>query len=544
MKRFLCTVTVCSLLLTGCAVDTSKIPIIGDKLSKGGEDVESEYPIEYDEDGNIIPVEVTDPETGETYMVDPILGLRIDTSIDGDVPNEDGMFTEGTDVTYDVLLSQTTSYPQLTVTLYGLNGNPRIVDQYVYDDFNNTAVRYEYDAYNMLSITYFDNKTNKAYTNLGMRGWQELSNERLEGLQILLNPAGFEQKELYKSGEFIYLKGVMPVSSIGNGRDIISRMIINNFSSLSNIDIEGMYNADGNTLFRIEMTITNDDGEYLLAVVPTMAKQSVVVPQNVLYKEQPKEQEVSTEMERIPAFAYIKPIVYGNVDEVTRDIVLATYNFKRSDIVAKYGANLDVNVYIERLGTILDDNMSIIDFVKNIEDGVYTSIEDQSASDTIYEYLLKRDKEITDEEITALEVKPEPVEYPVEYDEDGNVILIEETDDEGNTIWINPETGVQVNEDGTPIESEESEEDSEEGEEGEEPEEEPEGETESESKTMYATTTVNVRKGPGTGFDKVGSVGAGVAVTFLEQDSTDPSWYKIMLSDGTEGYMKSDYLRE
>ncbi len=542
MKRLLFATMACSFLLTGCSVDTSKIPIIGDKLAKEEEPTEPEYPIEYDAEGNVIPVEVTDPETGETYMIDPVLGLRIDESIESEVPDEDGIVREETQVTCTDLLGQRTSYPQLTLTLYGLNGSPRIVDQYAYDDFNNTVVRYEYDAYNTVSMTYFDNKTNKAYTNLGMRGWQELSNERLEGLQVMINPEGFQQEELYQSGDYIYLKGTLPVQSIGTGRDIISRMIINNFKSLSDIKIDALYSAADNSLFRMEMHIINEDDEYRLAVVPNMAKQTVVVPENVLYKEQPEEPEVDTEMERIPAFAYIKPIVYGDAEEISREVILKTYGFKRTDILAKYGEDLDVNAYLERLGTILTDDMSVIDFVQSINDGAYASEVDQAVATTVYEFVLKRDAEMTDEEISALEVKPEPVEYPIEYDEEGNLILIEETDDEGNTIWINPETGEQVNEDGTPIESEEEGEETGEGD-GEE-ENPDEGEPETEGKIMYATTTVNVRKGPGTGFDKVGSVVEGTSVTVMGEDDDDPTWYHVVLEDGTEGCMKSDYLKE
>lgn len=540
MKRLLFTIVTCSLLLTGCTVDTSKIPIIGSKISKEEESSEPQYPIEYDADGNVIPVEVTDPETGETYMIDPVLGFRIDTSIEGEVPNEDGMFISNTDVTYTDLLSQRTSYPQLTITLYGINGTPRIVDQYVYDDFNNTAVRYEYDAYNSVSMTYFDNKTNKAYTNLGMRGWQELTNERLESLQVLINPDGFQQEELYQSGDFIYLKGVLPLQSIGSGRDIISRMIVNNFKSLSDISIDGLYSASDNTLFRLEMHITTGDGEYLMSVVPNKNKQSVRVPENVLNKQERTENpEINTDMERIPAYAYIKQVIYGNAEEITREVVLNTYGFKRTDIVAKYGENLDINAYLERLANILADDMSIVDFVKNISDGVYVDDVDQAAAGTIHDFMLKRDREMSDEEIAAIGVKPAPKEYPIEYDENGNIILIEETDEEGNTIWINPETGEQVNEDGSPIQQEETGEEEETGEdEGEEQEPEPE------TKTMYSTVNVNVRKGPGTGFDKVGSVPAGNAVTVTSVDETDPSWYHVILADGTEGCIKSDYLRE
>lgn len=538
MKRLLFATVACSVLLTGCSFDTSKLPFVGDKTS---EESEPEYPIEYDADGNVIPVEVTDPETGETYMVDPVLGLRIDESIGNEVPNENGVFEEQTDVTYTDLLGNMVSYPQLTITLYGLNGSPRIVDQYVYDDFNNTAVRYEYDSYNTVSMTYFDNKTNKAYTNLGMREWQELSNERLEGLQVLINPDGFTQEELYKSGDYIYLKGTLPVQGIGNGRDIVSRMIINNFKSLSNIKVDAVYKAEENLLYRMEMRIVNEDGEYLLSIVPNMNKQTVVVPDNVLNKEQPVEEEVSTDLDRIPAMAYIKPLVYGDVEEISREVILTTYGFKRTDIVAKYGEDLDINAYLERLGTMLEDDMSILDFVQNISNGVYVDDVDQATAGTIYEFLLNLDDSISDEDIEALELKPIPKEYPIEYDEEGNLILIEETDEEGNTVWINPETGEQVNEDGTPIESDE---DNEEDDKEDEDEGDGDGEEEPETKTMYATTTVNVRKGPGTGFDKVGSVNADTAVTVSGPDENDPTWFHVILEDGTEGCIKSDYLRE
>ena len=61
-------------------------------------------------------------------------------------------------------------------------------------------------------------------------------------------------------------------------------------------------------------------------------------------------------------------------------------------------------------------------------------------------------------------------------------------------------------------------------------------------KTMYAKSTVNVRKGPSTDFDKVGSLSAGKQVKVVGQ-SDQTGWYLIQF-DGKEGYVSNSYLQD
>ena len=61
-------------------------------------------------------------------------------------------------------------------------------------------------------------------------------------------------------------------------------------------------------------------------------------------------------------------------------------------------------------------------------------------------------------------------------------------------------------------------------------------------KTMYAKSTVNVRKGPSTDFEKVGSLSAGKQVKVVGQ-SDQTGWYLIQF-DGKEGYVSNSYLQD
>ena len=61
-------------------------------------------------------------------------------------------------------------------------------------------------------------------------------------------------------------------------------------------------------------------------------------------------------------------------------------------------------------------------------------------------------------------------------------------------------------------------------------------------KTMYAKSTVNVRKGPSTDFEKIGSLSAGKQVKVVGQ-SDQTGWYLIQF-DGKEGYVSNSYLQD
>ena len=61
--------------------------------------------------------------------------------------------------------------------------------------------------------------------------------------------------------------------------------------------------------------------------------------------------------------------------------------------------------------------------------------------------------------------------------------------------------------------------------------------------TVQAKTTsdLNVRKGPGTSYGIIKVIDMNVNVTVTE--ATNSSWYKVKLSDGTEGYLAAQYLK-
>ena len=54
-----------------------------------------------------------------------------------------------------------------------------------------------------------------------------------------------------------------------------------------------------------------------------------------------------------------------------------------------------------------------------------------------------------------------------------------------------------------------------------------------------SSNTLNVRKGPGTGYARIGSLSNGAAVTILGEES---GWYKISYNGGT-GYVSKEYIQ-
>ena len=52
---------------------------------------------------------------------------------------------------------------------------------------------------------------------------------------------------------------------------------------------------------------------------------------------------------------------------------------------------------------------------------------------------------------------------------------------------------------------------------------------------------VNLRRGAGTNYGVIKVIGTGTTVTVT--DASNSQWYKVKLSDGTEGYLFSEYLK-
>ena len=59
--------------------------------------------------------------------------------------------------------------------------------------------------------------------------------------------------------------------------------------------------------------------------------------------------------------------------------------------------------------------------------------------------------------------------------------------------------------------------------------------------TARTTTDINLRRGPGTTYGVIMVVDENVTVTVTE--ATNSEWYKVRLSDGTEGYFSAQYLK-
>ena len=55
------------------------------------------------------------------------------------------------------------------------------------------------------------------------------------------------------------------------------------------------------------------------------------------------------------------------------------------------------------------------------------------------------------------------------------------------------------------------------------------------------TADVNLRRGAGTNYGVIKVIGTGTTVTVT--DASNSQWYKVKLSDGTEGYLAAQYLK-
>jgi hypothetical protein len=66
-----------------------------------------------------------------------------------------------------------------------------------------------------------------------------------------------------------------------------------------------------------------------------------------------------------------------------------------------------------------------------------------------------------------------------------------------------------------------------------------EADTAKEGYKGYATTNLNVRSGPGTSYDSIGGVGIEENVTVVDEEG---GWLKVRLSDGTEGWVSSNFV--
>jgi uncharacterized protein YraI len=53
-----------------------------------------------------------------------------------------------------------------------------------------------------------------------------------------------------------------------------------------------------------------------------------------------------------------------------------------------------------------------------------------------------------------------------------------------------------------------------------------------------------MRSGPGTSYDKIGSAPAGTNITVVGPADEDPEWSKCIMGDGTEYYLKNEFLTD
>lgn len=429
----------------------------------------------------------------------PIPGLNKDEEVVEEQPTEEPI--ELTILSTDEvlgyssasLLTQITTYPQIVITYYNEWMVPTTVESYTVDSVSRTGVKYWYDQEN-IGTTYYDNYTNKAWTNEGMVEWNEVTGQRLDNLTAYINADKFHEEEYTYDDDWVYVKGSIDVYT---DKSTVMQSIYKHFPDMTALYIDAVYDRETKELFRMEITVTASDIEYKVGVTPSMEVLTVKIPQKIIDGEtEVKEQD--NEINTIPMDTWLWSALYilDNNEGINREYVIESYDLIASEVEKKY-EGIDVESFIQ---TIIDtgNTYSVAEFLEaynaklDEEDTEHTfaSIDEQAAYEYIHEKLIDIDETIEDKAVKTLIAKPDEEENP----------------------------------------------------DGESGEEQPVEEVEQEKVYKKTTTNVNMRSGPGTSYEKLGKVPEGTQVEILGTAEEDSTWSKVLTPDGVECYLKNDYL--
>ena len=486
MKRKLLFVLLFSTFLVGC--DTSAIK---NMLPKKEPVLEEGKEYQYDENGELM----LDAEGNPMEVVAP--------------PPPPPTLEETLGFGAKELLENITAYPGMVVTHYDQSEQVNRVTYYQVDSKNKTAVKYQYDKEDGILYSYYDNNQSVGYTNVNSTGWQKLDNERVSQIVPIVPHASFTQVGFTQDNDYLYLEGnITP----GADKNIINASLRDLFkNSAENVYLNAVYRADDKSLLNMRLVVESYANTHVVSFTPIMKENTIIIPENAMNLVNPNSVGVSTDaqvLSRIPNYVLLHYAVFDvEAADVNKELIIDKFELIASELKRTY-KNIDVDKFIESCIAI-STGETISSFVEKNGNDSYTTVEDKAAAEMIYARLLKIDSSIDDATLQKItDASPNP-DDPVQEEP------MEEVPEE--PVEETPEEPVEE----TP----------------EEPVEEKEPIVQAE-----ANTDVNVRKGPGTGFDKIGRIPKGTIVVVTKVDETDATWSHVILPSGVEGCIKNTYL--
>lgn len=413
------------------------------------------------------------------------------------------MITEGVDTSYVTqnnlgltaqdLLSSTTTYDEVTIVTRNNLGTVLNVSEYKMDYNSRTGKRNWYTQNQSIGSTYYDIKSNKAYSNIGMVVWEEQNNERLDNLMMIFNTSYFTLEDFSSDDVFIYVKGSLAREALGDN-SVLMKEIYKQIPTATEMELFNIYNLDDKRLFHSEITVTCPQGVYTVTAAPTITGEYITIPEYVTNPVIDHETEIKEGIVNIPKQAYLYSALYmtDKPEIITRDWLINEYQFKATVLEEKY-TGIDVEVFLERMQTI-DDEMSVEQFLNSYAEksGSYDTPEENAVYFIIYDRLKELDTSIDEEKIAAMVIKPEEPES-VEGEEQSTEEQVEE-----------PQYTVMI---------------------------------------VKGAPNVNKRTGPGTNYDKDGQVHEGDEINVIGQSEENADWMKCIDAEGKEFYIKSNYLK-
>lgn len=471
-------------MLNGCA----QIDAIKDKITKNDESQEVTTTPEqealvgtYTEEGALI--------TGFDEN-----GWMITEEIDTNYVTATNLGIEAED-----LLSNTTLYNGVTIVTRNNIGEVLNVSDYHIDYDSRIGKRNWYTRNQNIGTTYYDIAKNKAYSNIGMVGWEEQNNERLENIMMIFNSSYFTLDEFYSDDMYIYVKGSLAREAAGDNSILMSE-IYKQINTLTGMTLFNIYDINTKELVRSQIDVECPQGIFTVSAVPNQDEGYITIPDYVINPVVDNTTVVKEGIVNIPMQAYLYSALYmtDKPEIINREWLIEEYQFKASELENSY-TDIDVEKFLEEL-QVIDDSMSVEEFLTSYAEksGIYETPEENAIYSIIYDRLKELDTSIDEETIAIMALKP-----------------IEEEPAEGEE---NPEEG-EV--------------------------EEPTEPAEPEYTVMVVTGARNVNKrlGPGTNFDKDGQVHEGDELNVIGQAEENADWYKCVDADGKEFYIKSDYLK-
>lgn len=421
--------------------------------------------------------------------------------------------TQSLGVTSKDLLAQKTSYSQMVVTTYDASGKTVGCVYYVVDSSNKSAVKYLYD-YNQIGMTYYDNAANKGYTNPNLEEWRESKNEKLDAIIPFINTDKFTETSFSADGLYIYVEGELDRTAIDN--TVLMQEVYRQFPRVKEIQLFAMYDKETHDLFRMELSINEDDIHYKMSAVPSNESQFVGIPEYAKH-EKTQEEVIREGFTNMPMDAWLWSALYmtDNSELATRDYIINEYGFIASSLEKEY-KDIDLEAFLQMMCDV-DNDMTVGEFITEYtsKEGTFDTIEQKATYTIMFNRLQELENTMEPEAFGKLITKPEEVVLT----EEQQALIGTETEDGKIIVGFDAE--------GNPITEEKQ---------IEEPQE-------PEYTIMKATTTVNKRKGPGTNYDKDGQVQAGEEVRVLGQSEEKADWSKCTDADGNIFYIKSQYLK-